>query len=64
MTYQTSNNNQAWTTKQLIALSDSLAIAYNNDAASTKTNQNKDNWTTEQLIQMSNSFSDAYGSGL
>jgi hypothetical protein len=55
MARQTSNN-QAWTTKQLITLSNSMAIAYGNGVTSAQRAKRQDTWTTEQLIHMSNSF--------
>lgn len=54
-------NNQNWTTKRFISLSQHLGQGYFPSLDNIKSNKKADSWTTERFINMSRHLSSAYG---
>ena len=54
-------NNQNWTTKKFISLSQYLGQGYCPGLDNAQSSKKADSWTTEKLIDMSRHLSSAYG---
>lgn len=61
MNYNTTSNNQNWTTKKFTDFSRNLGQAYCPGLDKTQTNRKANSWTTEKFINMSRHLSSAYG---